>query len=103
MTEDDGAASESDTLLTGARPTITVPLGVTLYGPDVADDAKLLLALGAVIRAASIADHNLRELYCALLDSPYASVTAGGAMTDWLIEEGCVPWGGVSRGPARRG
>lgn len=72
---------------TPRRPTITVPLGIQLTGPDLAADAEMLVSLGAVIRAASLADHGLRMLYCALVGSPYATITAAGQMTNWLLDE----------------
>jgi hypothetical protein len=61
---------------------------VTLVGwPSFADDARMLMALGAVVRGASKVDYVLRDLYCALVGSPYAAVTAGGSMTSWLLGE----------------
>lgn len=45
------------------------------------------MALGAVVRAASVLDQTLRTLYCALVGSKYAVITASGQMTSWLLEE----------------
>jgi hypothetical protein len=66
-----------------------VPAGVSLNGPDFAADAQMLIGLGSLIRSASMAEQELRSLYCALVSSPYATVTASGQMTNWLIDE-CI-------------
>ncbi|WP_433408911.1 hypothetical protein ACQPZU_01055 [Saccharomonospora azurea] len=47
----------------------------------------MLVALGDMIRAASMADLILRKLYRALVGSHLAEVTANGQMTRWLIDE----------------
>ncbi|TWP47424.1 hypothetical protein FKR81_32445 [Lentzea tibetensis] len=64
-----------------------VPMGIQLNGPDLDEDARMLIGLGAVVRAASAADHTLRMLYCALVGSPYAVVIAAGQMTSQLIKD----------------
>lgn len=68
-------------------PTIEVPKGIQLDGPDFDEDARMLVVLGALVRAASAADRTLRTLYCALIGSPYAVVTAAGKMTSQLISD----------------
>ncbi|SDL01037.1 hypothetical protein SAMN04488074_108238 [Lentzea albidocapillata subsp. violacea] len=62
-------------------------MGIQLNGPDLDEDARMLVGLGAVVRAASQADHELRTLYCALVGSPYAAVIAAGQMTNQLITD----------------
>lgn len=84
MTNQQSAASDPERTVQ-FPPTIQVPQGLTLSGPDFGADARMLLALGSVVRSASMADNVLRDLYCALIDSAYAAITAGGQMTDWLL------------------
>jgi len=68
-------------------PTIKVPYGVQLHRPNEDEDARMLLGLAAVVREASAADHVLRTLYCALIGSPYAAITAAGQMTGQLVTD----------------
>lgn len=44
------------------------------------------MALGGLVQASSQLEMSLRMLYCALLDSKYATVTAAGQNASWLIE-----------------
>jgi hypothetical protein len=43
------------------------------------------LALGFVIIASGAMEDLLRDAFCALADSKFAAVIAGGQGTDWLI------------------
>jgi len=70
----------------GHRIEIDIPSGVTLFGPNIEADVHLLIALGNVVRAASMTDQALRGLYCALIGSPYAAITAAGQMSRQLID-----------------
>ncbi|MCM3886151.1 hypothetical protein [Frankia sp. R82] len=63
-----------------------VPLGISLRGPDLDADAQMLVALGAVVRAASMWEFSLRMLFCALEESKFAAVTAAGQEAGWLAE-----------------
>lgn len=77
-------APDAETL--GWRPvTVEVPMGIQIQGPDFAADGQLLMALGAVVRAASMLELQLRMLFCALEASKYATITAAGQGADWLI------------------
>lgn len=66
--------------------TVEVPLGIQLQGPDFRADVQMLIALGAVVRAASQLELGLRMLFCALEGSKYAAVTAAGQQTTWLLD-----------------
>jgi hypothetical protein len=45
---------------------------------DLDAETRFLFTLGAAVRAAAFLDHRLRVLYCALVDSKYAALAAGG-------------------------
>lgn len=61
-----------------------VPLGLMNAGRE---DVRELIALGSVVRQASMLDHLTRMTYVALVGSQYASVTAGGQMSWWLYDQ----------------
>lgn len=66
--------------------TIEIPLGIQMHGPDFGADAQMLIALGAVVRAASKLEFGLRGLFCALEASKFACITAAGQSVGWLLE-----------------
>lgn len=53
--------------------------------PGTAADTRYA-ALGQVVEAAAVMEIALRMTFCALIDSDYAAVVAGGQETHWLIE-----------------
>lgn len=61
-----------------------VPDGVPYTPSD--DGIRQLVALGGLVQASSQLEMSLRMLYCALLESKYAAVTAAGQNASWLIE-----------------
>lgn len=61
-----------------------VPDGIQ-HEPSV-DGVRRLVALGGLVRASSLLEMNLRRLYCALIDSKYAAITAAGQSVSWLVE-----------------
>jgi hypothetical protein len=63
-----------------------VPAGITLLGPDLNADVRMLVAVGAVARASANLELGLRGLCCALHASKYAAVTAAGQNILWLVD-----------------
>jgi hypothetical protein len=55
--------------------------------PSAADHTERLTARGQVIELSVTMESRLRDVFCALVESKYAAVVAGGQTADWLIEQ----------------
>jgi hypothetical protein len=62
---------------------VRIPEGL---GDPSEEVAQMLMAVGLVAWASAQVDEVLRQLFCGLEGSKYASVTAGGQGTTWLVQ-----------------
>ncbi len=65
---------------------VNAPFGIQLSGPDLDADVRMLVALGAVVRASSQLESTLRSLFVSLEGSKYAAITAAGQGATWLLD-----------------